>query len=124
MGLQKNRVVKKLRHVAAEMEHGQRRVTKPISVTMLRDRGYFGAKAKGIDFTVKRRTTEKPLGELDKERNRLISKLRSPGERPHAVIKRVFKSGWVLVVVYPFRIDIFGHTGATTFMSNSSTDQI
>ena len=64
---------------------------------VLRDRGYFGAKARGIDFTMKRRTTDKPLGELDKERNRLISKLRSPGERPHAVIKRIFNSGWVLV---------------------------
>jgi len=64
---------------------------------VLRDRGYFGAKARGIDFTMKRRTTDKPLEELDKERNRLISKLRSPGERPHAVIKRVFNSGWVLV---------------------------
>ncbi len=40
---------------------------------MLRDRGYFGVKAKGIDFTMKRRTTEYQLGELDKERNRLIS---------------------------------------------------
>ncbi len=64
---------------------------------VLRDRGYFGAKARGIDFTMKRRTTDKPLEELDKERNRLISKLRSPGERPHAVIKRIFNSGWVLV---------------------------
>jgi len=64
---------------------------------VLRDRGYFGAKARGIDFTMKRRTTDKPLEELDKERNRLISKLRSPGERPHAVIKRVFNSGRVLV---------------------------
>ncbi len=64
---------------------------------VLRDRGYFGAEAKGIDFTMKRRTSEKPLGELDKERNRLISKLRSPGERPHAVIKRVFGMGRVLV---------------------------
>ena len=64
---------------------------------VLRDRGYFGAEAKGIDFTMKRRTSEKPLEELDKERNRLISKLRSPGERPHAVIKRVFRMGRVLV---------------------------
>jgi IS5 family transposase len=64
---------------------------------VLRDRGYFGAAAKGIDFTMKRRTTEKPLEELDKERNRLISVLRSPGERPHAVIKRVFGMGRVLV---------------------------
>lgn len=64
---------------------------------VLRDRGYFGAPAIGIDFTMKRRTTEKTLGELDKERNRLISVLRSPGERPHAVIKRVFGAGRVLV---------------------------
>ena len=64
---------------------------------VLRDRGYFGAEAKGIDFTMKRRTSEKPLDELDKERNRLISILRSPGERPHAVIKRVFGMGRVLV---------------------------
>ena len=64
---------------------------------VLRDRGYFGVKAKGIDFTMKRRTTEYQLGELDKERNRLISILRSPGERPHAVIKRVFWAGRVLV---------------------------
>jgi transposase, IS5 family len=53
--------------------------------------------AKGNDFTMKRRTTEKPLGEFDKELNRLISKLISSGERPHAVIKRVFGAGRVLV---------------------------
>jgi IS5 family transposase len=64
---------------------------------VLRDRGYFGVKAIGIDFTMKRRKSEKPLPELDKERNRLISQLRSPGERPHAVIKRVFGAGRVLV---------------------------
>ena len=60
---------------------------------VLRDRGYFGVPAKGIDFTMKRRTTELSLGELDKERNRLICKLRSPSERPHAVIKRVLWRG-------------------------------
>jgi len=64
---------------------------------VLRDKGYFGVMAKGIDFTMKRRTTDLPLGELDVERNRLISKLRSPGERPHAVIKRIFGAGRVLV---------------------------
>jgi IS5 family transposase len=64
---------------------------------VLRDRGYFGAPAKGEDFTMKRRTTEKPLDEIDKERNRLISKLRSPGERPFSVIKRIFGAGRVLV---------------------------
>jgi transposase, IS5 family len=64
---------------------------------VLRDKGYFGVEARGIDFTMKRRTNDRPLGDLDVERNRLISKLRSPGERPHAVIKRVFGAGRVLV---------------------------
>jgi len=64
---------------------------------VIRDRGYFGTPARGDDFTMVRRTTDAPLGELDKERNKLISKLRSPGERPHAVIKRVFRAGRVLV---------------------------
>ncbi len=66
-------------------------------IPVFRDRGYFGVKAKGIDFTMRRRTTNMPLSELDKERNRLISVLRSPGERPHAVIKRVFGAGKMLV---------------------------
>lgn len=30
---------------------------------VLRDRGYFGAKAKGNDFTMKRRADDKPLGD-------------------------------------------------------------
>ena len=63
---------------------------------VMRDRGYFGVPARGDDFTMVRRTTDAPLGELDKEKNKLISKLRSPGERPHAVIKRVFNAGRVL----------------------------
>jgi len=46
---------------------------------------------------MKRRTTDRPLEEIEVERNRLISKLRSPGERPFAVIKRVFGAGRLLV---------------------------
>ncbi|MCX6670019.1 MAG: transposase [Methanothrix sp.] len=66
-------------------------------------KSYFGYKLHqktDIDYGLIREietTTAKPLGELDKERNRLISILRSPGERPHAVIKRVFGAGRVLV---------------------------
>jgi len=46
---------------------------------------------------MKRATAGHPLEEIDKLRNSLISKLRSPGERPYAVIKRVFKSAYVMV---------------------------
>lgn len=74
-------------------------------VPVLRDRGYFGAPARGEDFTMKRRTTELPLDQLDKERNRLISRLRSPGERPFAVTKRIFGAGKVLVTTVG-RVDV------------------
>jgi len=64
---------------------------------ILRDKGYFGVPAKGIDFTMKRATAEHPLEDIDKLRNRLTAKLRSPGKRPFAVIKRIFKAAYVLV---------------------------
>jgi len=64
---------------------------------VLRDRGYFGAPAKGEDFTMRRATAERPLDKTNKLRNSLIAKLRSPGERPFSVIKRVFRAGQVLV---------------------------
>jgi IS5 family transposase len=66
-------------------------------VPVFRDKGYFGVKPKGIDFTMTRRTKGTHLSELDVERNRFISALRAPGERPHAVIKRVFNAGRTLV---------------------------
>jgi IS5 family transposase len=89
-------LIREIRTTTAKLHDSQIDLSTEGEVVM-RDRGYFGAKANGIDFTMKRRTTDAPLDELDKERNRLISKLRSPGERPHAVIKRVFRSGCVLV---------------------------
>jgi transposase, IS5 family len=46
---------------------------------------------------MKRATSGHPLNDIDKLRNSLISKLRSPGERPYSVIKRVFRAGHVLV---------------------------
>ena len=68
---------------------------------ILRDKGYFGAKAKGNDFTMKRATAGHPLNDLDQLRNRLISKLRFPGERQFAVIKRVFRCAHVMVTTIP-----------------------
>lgn len=66
-------------------------------VPVLRDKGYYCVKAKGVDFTLERRTKDLSLSELDKERNRLISILRSPGEIPNAVIKKIFNAGRALV---------------------------
>ena len=62
-----------------------------------RDKGYFGVKPRGYDATMKRASRGHPLSIWDRLRNARISRKRAPGERPFAVIKRVFGSGHVLV---------------------------
>ena len=65
--------------------------------TIYRDKGYFGAPARGKSVTMWRATRGHPLSSWDRRRNLQISKIRSPGERPFAVIKTVFKAAHVLV---------------------------
>jgi len=62
-----------------------------------RDKGYFGVKPRGYSATMRRGVRGRPLGIRDKLRNRRINRKRAPGERPFAVIKRVFDAGHVLV---------------------------
>ena len=62
-----------------------------------RDRGYQGAVPRGWDASMRRGARGHPLGIWDRLRNRRISRKRCPGERPFAVIKRVFHAGHVLV---------------------------
>jgi IS5 family transposase len=62
-----------------------------------RDKGYFGAHAKGKSVTMYRATRGHPLSNWDKMRNLQISRMRAPGERPFAVIKTVFKAAHVFV---------------------------
>lgn len=62
-----------------------------------RDKGYQGVVPRGWDGTMRRGARGHPLGIRDLLRNRRISRKRCPGERPFAVIKRVFGSGHVLV---------------------------
>jgi len=62
-----------------------------------RDEGYQGAVLRGYDATMKRASRGHPLSIWDRLRNKRISRKRCPGERPFAVIKRVFGSGYVLV---------------------------
>jgi transposase, IS5 family len=61
-----------------------------------RDKGYHGKKlhAKNVkDKTMKRAVRGHPLCDTEIKRNRKISSVRSPGERPFGVIKKVFHSG-------------------------------
>ena len=66
-----------------------------------RDRGYQGAVPRGWDASMRRGARGRPLCIWDRLRNRRISRKRCPGERPFAVIKRVFGSGYVLVTSLP-----------------------
>jgi len=62
-----------------------------------RDRGYSGAPSKGYNATMKKGSRGHPITIRDKLRNKRISRKRAPGERPYAVIKRIFNSGHTLV---------------------------
>ena len=66
--------------------------------TVYHDKGYFGVKPKAsMDKTMHRATRDHPLSCKEKRRNKAISRVRSLGELPYAVMKRLFKAGHVLV---------------------------
>ena len=62
-----------------------------------RDKGYQGVVPRGWNASMRRGARDHPLSIWDLLRNRRISRKRCPGERPFAVIKRVFGMGHVLV---------------------------
>jgi IS5 family transposase len=69
-------------------------------VRAYRDKGYFGKKlrARSVeDKTMKRNVRGRKLNGGEQKRNKSISKIRSPGERPFGVKKRVFHGGHTLV---------------------------
>ena len=58
-----------------------------------RDKGYFGRKLKSEnveDKTMKRGTRKRKLNGGEQLRNKAISRVRAPGERPYSVVKRTF----------------------------------
>jgi len=63
------------------------------------DKGYFGAECAGFDAGMKRAVRGHPLTIHDKRRNKRISRKRSPGERPYAVLKTVFKVKYTLLTM-------------------------
>jgi len=64
-----------------------------------RDRGYFGTSLPpGVeDRTMQRAVRGRKLNGGQQRRNRAISRIRAPGERPFSVIKRVFHGGHTFV---------------------------
>ncbi len=67
------------------------------SEVVYRDKGYFSVEPRGYGVTMRRGVWGRPLGIRGRLRNRRINWKRAPGERPFAVIKRVFNAGHVLL---------------------------
>ncbi len=89
-------LVRDLEVSTASLHDSQVDLSQPGEV-VYRDRGYFGVEPRGYDGTMRRAVRGHPLGIRDKLRNKRINRKRAPGERPYAVIKRIFHAGHVLV---------------------------
>lgn len=83
----------------ASLHDSQVNLVKKDDVAAYRDKGYFGTGVvRGVeDMTMKRATKSRKLNGGELKRNKAISRVRAPGERPFAVIKRVFHNGRTLV---------------------------
>ena len=85
-------LIRELETTTAKVHDSRIDLSKPDEI-MYRDRGYFGGQCKGHNATMNRATRGHPLRIHDKMRNKRISRKRSPGEQPYAVIKTIFHSG-------------------------------
>ena len=93
-------LIRELEATAANVHDSRVDLSVPGEV-VYRDKGYQGTVPRGWDATMKRASRGHLLSIWDKLRNRRISRKRCLGERPFAVIKRVFGSGHVLVTSLP-----------------------
>jgi IS5 family transposase len=89
-------LIRELETTPANVHDSRVDLSRPDEV-VYRDKGYFGVEPRGYDATMRRGVRGHPLGIRDRLRNRRISRKRAPGERPFAMIKRVFNAGHVLV---------------------------
>jgi IS5 family transposase len=89
-------LIRDLETTTASVHDSQVDLSRPGEV-VYRDKGYFGVEPRGYSATMRRGVRGRPLGIRDRLRNRRINRKRAPGERPFAVIKRVFNAGHVVV---------------------------
>ena len=90
-------IIREVGTSTASLHDSQIDLTEP-GQTVYRDKGYFGVKPNAsMDITMHRATRDHPLSCKEKRRNKTISRIRSLGELPYAVMKRIFKGGHVLV---------------------------
>jgi len=89
-------LIRCLEESAANVHDSRVDLSEPGEV-VYRDKGYQGVEPRGWNASMRRGARDHPLSIWDRLRNARINRKRSPGERPFAVIKRVFGSGHVLV---------------------------
>jgi IS5 family transposase len=95
-----NHLIRELEVTTASLHDGEIDLVKKGDKSAYRDKGYFGKKlnAKNVgDMTMKRGTRAGKLNGGEQKRNKMISRIRAPGERPFGVIKRVFNGGRTFV---------------------------
>lgn len=87
-----HQLIRSVEVTTASVHDGKVNLVKKGDVAAYRDKGYFGTPLpKGVvDKTMKRATRARKLNGGEQKRNKAISKIRALGERPFAVIKRVF----------------------------------
>jgi IS5 family transposase len=93
-------LIRELETTTASVHDSRVDLSEPGEV-VYKDKAYHGVESRGYDATMRRGARGHPLGIRDKLRNKRINRKRAPGERPFAVIKRVFGSGHVLVTTLP-----------------------
>jgi len=89
-------IIRDLEVTAANVHDSRVDLSLPGEV-VYRDKGYQGVEPRGFNASMRRGARDHPLCIWDRLRNARINRKRAPGERPFAVIKRVFGSGHVLV---------------------------
>lgn len=88
-----NHLIREIEVTTASLHDGEIDLVEEGDKIAYRDKGYFGKKLKAEDVedkTMKRGTRKGKLNGGEQKRNRAISRIRAPGERPFGVIKRVF----------------------------------
>jgi len=92
-------LIREISTSTASLHDSQVDLVEKNDIASYRDKGYFGTKVHKdvIDKTMKRATKSRKLNGGEQKRNKAISRIRAPGERPIAVIKRVFNGGRTLV---------------------------
>lgn len=95
----KNHLIREIETTSASPHDNKVNLVEKGDGVAYRDKGYFGSPVPDgvVDKTMKRATRGRKLNGGEQKRNKAISRIRAPGERPFSVIKRTFDGARTLV---------------------------